>query len=159
MTIITMICRLMGNQREYIKSGGFAAYLYENHPDWKPVEINGIKAKVLKLITDKSGCHSGLPTYANTSNMYLRANRDGEVVQAKLYISRKQCIDFDWGHQHKNVNGDGKVFQKGIVHVQRYDASDMTVRHSNNARLMTESEIKKYGAILKAFNPNVKFRP
>lgn len=159
MTIIMMTCRLMGNQREYIESGGFSASLYEDHPGWKAVVINGIKAKVLKLITDKTGFHSGLPTYANTSDMYLRANRDGQVVQAKLYINRKQCIDFDWGHQHKNANGDGKVFPKGVVHVQRYDASDITVRHSNNARLMTESEIKKYGAILKAFNPHVKFRP
>ena len=149
----------MGNQREYIPSGGFAAYLYENHPDWKPITMNGIRAKVVKLITDKSGYHSGLPTFANTSDMYLRQNRDGEVIQAKLYISRKQCIDFDWGHKHKNVNGDGKVFQKGIVHVQRYDSSNVTIRHSDDARLMTESEIKKYGAILKAFNPKVKFRP
>ena len=105
--------------------------------------MNGIRAKVVKLITDKSGYHSGLPTYANTSDMYLRQNRDGEVIQAKLYISRKQCIDFDWGHKHKNLNGDGKVFQKGIVHVQRYDSSNVTIRHSDDARLMTESEIKK----------------
>lgn len=159
MTIIMMICRLMGNQREYIESGGFSAYLYEDHPDWTPKVINGIKAKVVKLITDKSGCHSGLPTYANSSNMYLRVNRDGQVIQAKLFVDRKQCVDFDWGHQHKNVDGDGKVFPKGIVHVQRYNPRDITVRHSNNARLMTESEIKKYGAILKAFNPHVKFRP
>lgn len=149
----------MGNQREYIPTGGFSAYLYEDHPDWTPKEINGIKAKVVKLITDKSGYHSGLPTYANTSTMYLKVNMKGQVIQAKLYVSRKQCLDFDWGHQHKNVNGDGKIFQKGVVHVQQYDPSDITVRLSNNARLMKEAEIKKYGEILKAFNPNVKFRP
>lgn len=149
----------MGNQREYITSGGFSSYLYEDHPGWKPVTKNEIHAKVVKLKTDKTGYHSGLPTFANTSTMYLRLNRDGEVIQAKVYNDRRQCMDFDWGHQHKNVDGDGKVFVKGVVHVQQYDAQSVAIRHSNNARLMTDSEIKKYGDILKAFNPKVKFRP
>lgn len=153
-----MICRFMGNQREYIASGGFAAYLYEDHPGWKPMVINGVKAKVVKLITDKTGTHSGLPSYANTSTMYLRVGHDGEVIQAKLYKDRKHCLDFDWGHVHKNA-GEKTVFPKGVVHVQTYSVNNIGVRYSNNARLMTEGEIKKYGAILKAFNPHVKFRP
>lgn len=148
----------MGNQREYIASGVFSAYLYEDHPDWKPMFINGVRAKVVKLITDKTGTHSGLPSYANTSTMYLRVGHDGEVIQAKLYKDRKHCLDFDWGHVHKNA-GEKTVFPKGVVHVQTYSVNNIGVRYSNNARLMTESEIKKYGAILKAFNPNVKFRP
>lgn len=148
----------MGNQREYIASGGYSAYLYEDHPNWKPMIINGVKAKVVKLITDKTGTHSGLPSYANTSTMYLRVGHDGEVIQAKLYKDRKHCLDFDWGHVHKNA-GEKTVFPKGVVHVQTYSVNNIGVRYSNNARLMTESEIKKYGAILKAFNPHVRFRP
>lgn len=148
----------MGNQREYIPSGGFSAYLYENHPEWKPITINGIRAKVVKLVTDKTGTHSGLPSYANTANMYLRIGKDGNVIQAKLYKDRKHCLDFDWGHQHKN-KGDKTIFPKGVVHVQAYSVDNVGIRYSNNARLMTGSEIKKYGAIPKAFNPNVKFRP
>ncbi len=158
MTTIMMTCRRMGNQREYIKTGGFSASLYEDHPGWKTVAKDGIKAKVLKLITDKTGYHSGLPTYASTSDLYLRANSTGQVVQAKLYVSRRHCLDFDWGHQHKNA-GEKTVFPKGVVHVQTYSADNIGIRHSNNARLMTENEIKKYGAILKIFNPKVKFRP
>lgn len=149
----------MGNQREYIPSGGFSAYLYENHPDWKPITINGIRTKVVKLVTDKTGTHSGLPSYANTSNMYLRIGKDGNIIQAKLYKDRKHCLDFDWGHQHKNKGDNKTIFPKGVVHVQAYSVDNVGIRYSNNARLMTESEIKKYGAILKAFNPNVKFRP
>lgn len=148
----------MGNQREYVSSGGFAAYLYENHPEWKAITINGIRAKVVKLKIDKTGFHSGLPTYANTSNMYLRLGPDGDVIQAKLYKDRKHCVDFDWGHQHKN-KGDKTVFPKGVVHVQAYSVDNVGIRYSNNARLMTEGEIEKYGAILKAFNSKVKFRP
>lgn len=148
----------MGSQRKLNPSGGFSAYLYEDHPDWQPISIDGIRAKVVKLITDKTGYHSGLPTYANTSNMYLRLNQRGEVIQAKLYISRKQCLDFDWGHQHKNKRGK-TVFPKGVVHVQAYSVDDVGIRYSANARLMTDSEVKKYGVILKTFNPNVKFRP
>lgn len=153
-----MIYKLMGNQREYISSGGFSVYLYEDSPKWTTKIINGIRGKVVKLITDRIGTHSGLPSYANNSDMYLRVGHDGNVIQAKLYKDRKHCLDFDWGHQHKN-KGDKTVFPKGIVHVQAYSVSDIGIRYSNNARLMTESEIAKYGPLLKAFNPNVKFRP
>ncbi len=148
----------MGNQREFIPTGGFSASLYEDNPGWEPRTVNGVQAKVIKLITDKTGKHSGLPSYADTSDMYLRVGHDGDVIQAKLYKDRKHCLDFDWGHVHKN-KGEKNVFPKGVVHVQTYSVSNIGVRYSNNARLMTEAEIKKYGAILKAFNPKVKFRP
>jgi hypothetical protein len=73
------------------------------------------------------------------------------------------CIDFDWGHTHKNdgVGCDGRIFPKGVVHVQTYKVeSDSSItRLSNNARYMSDNEIKKYGPIIKAFNPKVKFRP
>ncbi len=148
----------MGNQREYIAGGGFSVNLYEDHPGWNPKTISGVRAKVIKLVTDKKGTHSGLPAYANTSNMYLRTGADGNIIQAKLYKDRKHCLDFDWGHAHKNA-GENTIFPKGVVHVQTYSVTSVGVRYSNNARLMTESEIKKYGDILKAFNPSVKFRP
>lgn len=149
----------MGNQRDYIESGGFSVYLYEDHPKWKSVIVNGINAKVLKLKKDKTGTHSGLPSYANTSDVYLKAGKDGDIIQAKVYDGRKHVFDFDWGHEHKNNNGDGKIFPKGVVHVQCYSTIDIGKRYSNLARLMTDKEIEKYGALLKYFNPNVKFRP
>ena len=147
----------MGTQRDYIETGGFYVNLYEDHPDWQTRVINGVRAKVIKLVTDKKGTHSGLPSYADTSDLYLRVGADGNVIQAKLYKDRKHCLDFDWGHVHKNA-GEKTVFPKGVVHVQSYSVTNIGIRYSNNARLMTESEIQKYGAILKAFNPNVKFK-
>ena len=86
---------------------------------------NGIRGKVVKLIADPKGNHAGLPTYSNTSDMYFRINKSGEVVQGKVYIDRRQAIDFDWGHVHVNVGGDGKRFEKGIVHVQTYSIGKM----------------------------------
>ena len=66
-----------------------SAYLYENHPGWESKTVNGIHGKVIKLKADKTGSHAGLPTYANTSDMYFRVGKDGKVIQAKVYISRK----------------------------------------------------------------------
>lgn len=151
----------MGNQREYISSGGFSQYLYEDHKNFSPLTINGIRGKVIHYISDGDIDHTGLPNYANTSDMYLRVNKNGSVIQGKVYINRKQCIDFDWGHTHINTLGDGKSFQKGIVHVQTYkvDENGNTVRDSDNARYMNDEEIAKYGDLIRAFNPNVKFRP
>lgn len=149
----------MGNQRQYLKEGGFAEYLYEDHPKFKPFEYNGIKAKVILLNADKNGSHSGLPPFSNSSTVYLKANNEGTVIQAKVYVDRKHTLDFDWGHEHRNkgTGNDGNLFPKGVVHVQSY--SQINFRNSNNARYMSESEISKYGEILKHFNPNVKFRP
>lgn len=153
----------MGNQRHYLSYGGFSEYLYEDHPAWKPITINGIHGKVIRLKADETGVHSNLPIYANTSDMYFRVGKDGTVIQGRVYINRRSCIDFDWGHTHTNkgADSDGRVFQKGIVHVQEYRIEDKQTitRLSNNARYMSDEEIKKYGAIIKAYNPNVKFRP
>lgn len=153
-----MICK-MGTQKSYISTGGFSVHLYEDHPKWKPVVINGVSGKVIKLKVDPNGDHSGLPSYSDTSDVYLKMGVTGDVIQAKVYDGRKQLKDFDWGHEHKNKKGDGKVFPKGVVHVQGYSTTDISKRYSNFARLMTDKEIEKYGALLKYFNPNVKFRP
>lgn len=147
----------MGNEREYLKTGGFSAYLYENHPDWTPMSVNGVYGKVVKLKADPTGCHSGLPTFSDSSDAYFKLNKAGEVVQAKIYKDRRQSLDFDWGHSHTNTSGDGKTFPKGVVHVQAYTSGNN--RQSQVARYMTEAEIVRYGPILRAFNPNVRFRP
>ena len=151
----------MGNQREYVKSGGFSQYLYEDHKRFKPQTVNGIRGKAVHYIKDGETDHTGLPAYADTSDMYFRVGLDGKVVQAKLYIDRKHCIDFDWGHVHVNKGGDGKSFPKGVVHVQTYPVNEngKAMRLSHNARYMSNEEIAKYGGIIHAFNPDVKFRP
>lgn len=147
----------MGSARKFNVSGGFAEYLYETIG--KERIVNGIHAKVVKLKTDESGTHSSLPQYANSSDMYLRLGYDGVPCQAKLYVSRRMCIDFDWGHDHKN--SDGKSFPKGVVHIQTYSVNSVGTakRKSDNARYMSEREINMYGDVLMAFNPNIKFRP
>ena len=67
-------------------------------------------------------------------------------------------MDLDWNHSH--TNSDGTVFQKGTIHVQVYivGKNGKPQRLSDNARLMTDAEIAKYGPIIKYFNPNVKFK-
>ncbi len=150
----------MGNQNEYIASGGFSAYLYRDHNGFQSVEINGIRGKVVLDQRDPNGKHYSLPTYSNTSDMYFKVNKDGEVIQGRLYLDRKSYIDFDWGHKHTNTNGDGRTFDKGKVHVQVYtlDGNGKPDRQSDNARFMSNTEMKKYGPVIHAFNPDAKFR-
>lgn len=73
-------------------------------------------------------------------------------------------IDFDWSHVHVNTS-NGRKFPIGTIHVQRYeyvgkDKAGKVIyrRMSGEARMMNNEEMKKYGPIIKKFNPNVKFR-
>lgn len=142
---------------------------YDNDPDFKnpqyatvkdsEYEYNGIKAKMVHLATDKEGKPSGLPQYANTSDMYFRGLKMGQAIQAKVYKDHRMVLDFDWSHTHTN-KGDRRVFEAGTVHVQEYRVGKdgNITRLSDQARLMTTDEIKRYGEIILHFNPNVKFR-
>ena len=119
--------------------------------------INGVKGKIVKRRND-SDTHTNLPKYANTSDVYFRQNKKG-VCQARVYIDRKMCLDFDWSHIHHN-EGNGKRFNLGTIHVQIWQSkgNGEFTRLSNDARYMNNSEIKKYGPLIRAFCQSVKFR-
>ncbi len=154
-TTITMLICNMGNQRLYQESGGFTDYLYKDES--AKVTINGVTGKMISKITDPTGNHDGLPTYSNSSDIYLKKGKDGLAIQAKVYKDRKVVLDFDWNHEHKN--SDGTKFPKGTIHVQVYkvEKNGDIVRISKSARPMTKKEKEKYGPIIMYFNPNVKF--
>ena len=121
------------------------------------VTINGINGHLIKRKGD-SDTHTNLPFYANTSDVYFRQNVYG-VCQARTYIGHNLHLDFDWSHAHTN-RGDGRHFPAGVVHVQVWEKQkDGTFKRlSNEARSMSNYEMKKYGPILKYFCPSVKFR-
>lgn len=131
------------------------------HPDWQPVSINGIKAEVVTMISDPECRHPRLPAYSNTADVYLLADESGSIIQARVYVNRQSCMDFDWDHSHCNTEGDRQFFPIGVVHVQSYAVDDKgrLTRLSMQARLMTDEEIEKYGPIINHFAPEVKFRP
>jgi len=106
-----------------------------------------------------SDTHTNLPRYADKCDMYFRQNVNG-VCQGRVYVNHKMTIDFDWSHSHTNKSGDRRTFRVGVVHVQVWkECSDGTfVRITDNARYMNNYEMKKYGPLLKAFCPSVKFR-
>lgn len=141
----------MGSERLYNPSGGFSEYLYETVGE--AVIINGYRCKIIKKIGDADDHFSGLPNYSNTSDIYVGLGPDGVPRQMKLYKDRKHVMDFDWGHEHTNKS-DGKIFEKGVVHVQRYPGA-----HGGDARYMTPSEHKEFDAIIHYFAPNAKVRP
>lgn len=118
---------------------------------------NGVKGHLIKKVGDKE-THTNLPFYANTSDIYFRRNVNG-VCQARVYVGNKMFLDFDWSHTHTNQS-DGRTFPQGVVHVQLWkDNGNGTFRRlSDDARFMNNSEMKKYGPILKAFCPTIKMR-
>ena len=146
----------MGNGRDFyigVRKGNNSEYVAISETKI----VNGIRGKVLK---ERGGDpeHSSLPKYAGKSDLYFRKNKNG-ICQARLYIGRKQYLDFDWGHPHANTK-DKRRFPKGTVHVQLWtdDGSGNFSRDSDNARYMNNAEMKKYGALIRAFCPSVKFR-
>lgn len=161
----------MGNQRAYVKGkNDFHSYLYTSMS--QRVIINGVTGRMIADKNDPFGDHTHLPAYAGKCDVYFYPDKDEKATQAKLYSGEKMVLDFDWDHTHENKSS-GRVtetFHKGVVHVQEYTSVriwspkynkyvEKFKRKSNNARLMTEAEIAKYGPIIHHFNPNVKFRP
>lgn len=146
----------MGNGKIYPK-GGFVGdkAKYERVGEYK--FANGLKGVIVKR-KDSTSAHSNLPQFANTSDMYFRENTKG-VCQGRVYIDHATLLDFDWSHGHTN-KGNGRNFSIGTIHVQIWtrNADGSFSRQSNDARLMSNEEIAKYGSLIRAFCPNVKFR-
>lgn len=147
----------MGGRRDfreiYEKTG---VYEYESVEPARVV--NGVKGHLIRR-RGSTDYHTQLPFFANTSDVYLRANERG-ICQARAYTGSDHhlFVDFDWGHEHRN-KGDKRVFPVGVVHVQEWIPEGKSYRRlSNEARLMTEQEISKYGPLLKDYVPNLKFR-
>jgi hypothetical protein len=146
----------MGQQKQYIASGGFTVYLYYQVGD-TIVASNGVAGKVVRKIDQSS--YDGLPILSNTSEVYFKINSQGEIIQARIYKDRKPVCDFDWDHPH--INGNGESFPEGIVHVQLFNKNKngIWIRDGKHARYMSPEEISRYGELLKKANPNVKLTP
>lgn len=146
----------MGNGKVY-PDGGFTGpdAKYERVGEYK--YANGLKGIIVKRKDDPHD-HSNLPQFSNTSDMYFRQNAKG-VCQGRVYIDHATFLDFDWSHNHTNKS-DGRSFTIGTVHVQIWtrNPDGSFSRQSNDARMMSNDEIAKYGDLIRAFCPNVKFR-
>ena len=146
----------MGNGRIYPEGGFYGASVkYESLGGYK--YANGLKGIIVKRKDDPHN-HSNLPQFANTSDMYFRQNAKG-VCQGRVYVDHATLLDFDWSHNHTN-KGDGRSFTMGTIHVQIWtrNSDGSFSRQSNDARLMSDAEIEKYGNLIRAFCPTVKFR-
>ena len=146
----------MGNGKVY-PGGGFIGpdAKYERIGEYK--YANGLRGSIVKRKVDTSD-HSNLPQFANSSDMYFRQNSKG-ICQGRVYINHATFLDFDWSHNHTN-NGDGRSFDIGTIHVQMWlkNSDGSFSRLSNDARMMNNSEIKKYGPLIRKFCKTVKFR-
>ena len=141
----------MGGHKQYLSGGGFEQYLY--HQVGEIISANGISAKVVEKI-DKSDPTQGLPLYSNTAELYLgKGRKSGEIVQLRLYKGRMAYMDIDWSHPHGGI-------PTGTAHVHFYeiDSTGKPRKNPSKHRLLTESEIRKYGALIKKVAPNVKWK-
>jgi len=146
----------MGNFKYYIETGGFTPFLYYQVGD-TITAANGVQGKVVDKISDydTKDYHDSLPIYSNTSEVYFKkSDKGGHLVeQARVYIDRKAALDFDWGHAH-GEHSEGVVH----VHVWHQDSKGNWVR-SSNPRYMNNSEIARYGNLIKKANPKARLRP
>lgn len=81
-----------------------------------------------------------------------------EYAKQGCMLARKPFLILTGSHAHTN-KGDGRKFERGTVHVQVWKQNkDGTFIRINDARSMSNAEMKKYGPILKDYCPSVKFR-
>lgn len=118
---------------------------------------NGVEGKVIAKIGDAK--YDGLPILSNTSEVYIKRSSKGELIQIRIYKDRKPVIDLDWDHGHRNA--DGRLFHIGVVHVQKWylDKNGKYCRDNKHARLMNNSEMKRYGPLIKTIRKDIKLRP
>lgn len=141
----------MGSGRTYNPQGG----VYREDWSYQGESYDNIKV-IYNKIDSKT---NGLPLYSNTSDAYLKKMK-GSIVQLRLYKNRIASIDIDIEQSGVHTNKDGTKIQGTIAHVHEwgYNKRGEWVR-GITARLLTESEIKKWGRLLKEANPNIKFKP
>lgn len=146
----------MGNGIIY-PEGGFSGKNAKYESIGPYLFANGLKGVIVKRIDD-SDYHSNLPQFANTSDMYFRNNANG-VCQGRVYIDHATFLDFDWSHRHTN-KGDGRTFERGTIHVQMWsrNSDGSFTRHSDDARMMSNQEIQKYGPLIRKFCSEARFR-
>lgn len=68
----------------------------------------------------------------------------------------REWVRYDlWGYK-----GDGRRFECGFIHVQAWSRNrdGSFTRLSDDARMMSNEEIKRYGPLIRKFCKNVKFR-
>ncbi len=140
----------MGNQRNFLESGGFSEYLYETVGE--VVTINGLRCKIIKMLSDTNNHYAGLPKFSNTSDVYVGLGPGDVPRQLRIYKDRRNYKDFDWGHEH--INSDGTKFPKGVVHVQRYPGAN-----GSDARYMTSAEHQVLDAVISYFAPFARLTP
>lgn len=146
----------MGNGVDF-----FAGARYDDNSEYvrvgSSILANGLRGTIVRRRND-SHTHTNLPKYAHTSDLYFRQNKKG-VCQGRVYVEHKMCIDFDWSHSHTN-EGDGQQFPIGTIHVQvwKWHPDGSFTRLSRDARHMSADEIARYGPLIKAFCPNVRFK-
>ena len=138
----------MGNGQHYLKNGGFRSYYYVSRGI---VTFDGLSAKIITKYNSKT-FHEGLPRFSNTSKMYVKLDRHGNIVQLRVFKNRKAVMDFDWSHKHGN-------HPSGVVHVHILNPDGNLHGNTDAVRYMSNSEIRRYGKFIKHLNPNVKLRP
>ena len=141
----------MGGYKKYNPEGGFSEYLLRQVGD--PITVDGLTVKVVTGIDDKT-FHSELPSFSNTSSAYAKKSDEypHDIEQLRIYVDREACIDFDWNHEHQGL-------KRGVVHIHYLSKDGHFHSDKKNVRYMNEDEIVKYGKLILAPNPKVKFRP
>lgn len=139
----------MGNGQEYLETGGFTNFFYK---EVGTVTDGNLTAKIIAWFNTKD-FHESLPRFSKESRLYMKRDRNGNIIELRVYENRRATYDFDWGHAHKNL-------KKGVVHVHHwlYDSNGKLLGRQAPLRYMNNSEIKEFGKLIKAANPNAKLR-
>ena len=142
----------MGTGKNKNPLGGF--YLQEWNEETE--KIGGVKV----LTNDSNKRQNDLPVCSGDSRVYFKRNSEGEIIQLRVYDdNRNAMLDIDINPDKAHRNRDGTIIGAGVTHAHDWKLnSNGDLIRSKNARLLTSSEILKYGVLLELSNPNVRYQ-
>ena len=137
----------MGGRGAYSRTNGFADGKTEN----EFINVGGKTVDGIKVLQNTKANNSSLPEYANTSTEYISYNPKGAMLHLRVYDDHVPIKEFDLGHSHHHG------LKEGEIHVHTYSIGiDGHPVRSRESRLMTDSEKRKYGAILQIMKESKK---
>lgn len=142
----------MGSGNNRRPGGGFLKLEWREEPK----TIEGVK--VLYNNTNKRS--NDLPAYSNTSTMYFKRDASGEIVQLRVYDKQHRAkYDIDINPKAAHKNKDGTVIPAGVTHIHEWKMNpDGSLVRGRSGRMLTTTEIKRFGKKLEAANKNVKYK-
>lgn len=121
----------------------------------KEWEVARVIGGVSVLHNPHQAAEFDLPIKSNTAKYYFKQNKDGEIIQLRVYDENHNAmldIDINPAKPHNNL-------EAGICHVHEFTVIDGDIKRAKKAaRYLNEEEVKKYSPIIALARQDARFK-